>query len=370
MKNSTLGPLQMLAGVTLILLAASAPQDRAQATPTAAFTTVQSFTQVLDGVQPVSPLVLGADGNYYGVSTHGGRADDGVVFQVTPTGTTTIFFDFANDDTGGFHPMAGLCIAGDGNFYGTTSQGGDNGDGTLFQLTPTGVEATVHSFVSNPEGSSPVGTLVRGATSGLFGVCSSGGSSSSGTVFELTTGGGFVVLHAFGGFVGNNANDGKFPNSSLCLGSDGNFYGVTEHGGALTYGTVFSITSTGTYTLLHSFDFTTGGFPDGVLVELSASPGTFMGVTGIGGANGGGVAYQISSTMQFADVFDFTPVTDAIGGPSANSLAAAKASTTGLAEWVARTVPGESLPSVRWAASSRPVPVSTTVTRPWSPRRA
>jgi uncharacterized repeat protein (TIGR03803 family) len=316
MKIPPFRRLRTLVRVALVLISAAAVPLRAAPTPTAAFTTVQSFAQVLDGVQPVSPLVLGADGNYYGVSTRGGRADDGVVFQTTPTGTTTIFFDFANDDTGGTHPLAGLCLAGDGNFYGTTSQGGANGAGSFFQLTPGGVLTTLYSFTAASDGSLPNGTLVQDADSGLYGVCSSGGMNSSGTVYRLTTGGSFLLLHAFGGLVGtNNAKDGVNPPASLCLGSDGNFYGVTEHGGALTYGTVFSITSTGTYTLLHSFDFTTGGFPDGALVELSASPGTFMGVTGIGGANGGGVAYQISSTMQFADVFDFTPVTDAIGGP-------------------------------------------------------
>jgi uncharacterized repeat protein (TIGR03803 family) len=317
MKNSHFCHLRTIVCVALGLISAAATPLRAAPTPTAAFTTVQSFSQVLDGVQPVSPLVLGADGNYYGVSTRGGRADDGVVFQTTPSGTTTIFFDFANDDTGGTHPRAGLCIAGDGNFYGTTSQGGANGDGTLFQLTTAGVETTFHSFVGSSDGSTPVGTLVRGATSGLFGVCSSGGSSSSGTVFELTTGGGFVVLHAFGGFVGNNnVNDGKFPNSGLCLGSsDGNFYGVTGEGGAGTSGAVYSITSTGTYTLLHSFDLTTGGFPDGALVELSGTPGTFMGVTALGGANKEGVVYQISSTMQFNDVYDFSLDQGAIGEP-------------------------------------------------------
>src|SRR5665213_2244172 len=173
-----------------------------------------------NGTVPVAGLVAGQDGNFYGTTTNGGtNGGYGTVFKVTTSGVLTTLVSFNNTD--GVNPQAGLTMGNDGNFYGTTVSGGTNGGwGTVFKVTTNGVLTSLVSF-NNTDGSYPRGTLMLGNDGNLYGTTYFGGSNSLGTVFKVTTNGVLASLVSFNG--ANGAN----PSAGLTLGSDGNFYGTT-----------------------------------------------------------------------------------------------------------------------------------------------
>ena len=138
-------------------------------------------------------------------------------------------------------------------------QGGSSGYGTVFQVTTNGTMTTLVSFnITN--GAYPY-ALTLGDDGNYYGTTFEGGSSSYGTfkgygtVFKVMTNGSLTTMVSF-----NYAN-GAYPNAALTLGSDGNFYGTTGEGGSGDYGTIFQVTTNGTMTTLVSFNSTNGGGP-------------------------------------------------------------------------------------------------------------
>jgi uncharacterized repeat protein (TIGR03803 family) len=245
-----------------------------------------------DGSEPNS-LIQGSDGNLYGTAHSGGRYGQGVLFRLTPAGAQTVLYSFAGGASDGAGPE-GLIQGSDGNFYGTTAAGGPggcshqpeaggggeppSGCGTVFQVTPSGAESIVYFFSGASDGGAPNAGLVQGSDGDFYGTADAGGASGNGVVFQLTLGGVETVLHSF---AGGNA-DGAQP-AGLILGSDGALYGVTTNGGASNLGTVFSLTVAGTETLLHAF---AGGI-DGALPAAPPTQGTdgnLYGTTASGGA--------------------------------------------------------------------------------------
>jgi uncharacterized repeat protein (TIGR03803 family) len=185
-------------------------------TPSGAWSTVYSFSPPVtnrgefftnpDGGQPWAALALGSDGNFYGTTWNGGNDGNGTVFKVTTNGALTTLVRFAG--TNGANPEAGLTLGPDGNFYGTTSTGGTNGSGTVFQVTTNGVLTTLHSFTTgsydaangyctNSDGQAPEATLTLGTNGNFYGTCSAGGSGDSGTLFEVTTNGTLTTIYTF-----------------------------------------------------------------------------------------------------------------------------------------------------------------------------
>jgi len=144
----------------------------------------------------VSVLVQGTDGNFYGTTQLGGANDEGIIFQVTPSGTITQLYSFAglSSSNAGTNTVAGLIQASDGNFYGTTQYGGANGEGSVYRITPTGTFTTLYSFPAvsltdvNEGGAQPTAGLVQGSDGNLYGTTFVGGPSGAGTVFKLSLG--------------------------------------------------------------------------------------------------------------------------------------------------------------------------------------
>jgi uncharacterized repeat protein (TIGR03803 family) len=166
------------------------------------------------------------------------------VFKVTLSGQETLVYTFEGQSVSdGQLPEAGLLQGVDGNFYGTTSEGGVGISGTVFKLTPAGMETVLSNFnaggSTSVNGYSPIASLIQASDGNLYGINNLGGAhNNDGTVFQVTPQGVTTLLYAFGA----NSGDGSNTQANLIQASDGNFYGTTHAGGAYGYGTVFRIT--------------------------------------------------------------------------------------------------------------------------------
>jgi uncharacterized repeat protein (TIGR03803 family) len=298
----------------LLLCAALAVPSHAQI-----FTTLLEFN-VANGADPkYTSLVQGPDGNLYGTTSAGGDPTCaapygcGTVFKMTPGGALTTLHTFESAD--GAEPVTGLVLGIDGNFYGTTVGGGSNNDGTVFKMTMSGKFTTLHSF-NSIDGTYATGPLVQGTDGSFYGVTAEGGDLTCsnfgcGTVFKTTPRGEFTTLHTF------EFDDGAFPQSGLIQGTNGEFYGTT-YGGGTEFGgqcyngcgTVFKMTAEGALTTLYLFcpeRPCTGGYePYDALVE--ASDGKFYGTTtfrAMGSQCVCGTVFQVTATGKLATIHTF-----------------------------------------------------------------
>lgn len=239
-----------------------------------------------DGTNMFAPLMEAADGNLYGI-TYGGPA-----FRLGLDGTLSLIPNFNADGSLGAEFVGGFLQGPDGTLYGTAHQGGgpnpNQGGGTVFSMTPAGVTAQMHSFTYagiTPEGSWPVGGLIFGADGALYGVNGTD-PGGGGAIFRIDLAGNVSQVYGFGCSCGSP--QGAWPDGTLILASDGNFYGVTTGGGTTNNGIVFSVSPAGVFTSLHSFDGAVeGSTPLNGVIE--ASDGRFYGVTGGGVSQKGNV---------------------------------------------------------------------------------
>ena len=254
---------------------------------------IYSFANPPDGYGPQSNLVSDPAGNMYGTTVNGGVNNQGAVVMVTPTGTESVVYSFKSGTTDGHHPVAGLVRdKKTGNLYGTTIFGGQTNSGTVFMVNPaTGTETVLYNFQGGIDGINPYSAVVRIGTT-IFGTTFNGGQFGYGTVFSLTSQGKETVLHSF-----NSAFptlDGAHPYGGLVV-SKGLLYGTTTMGGVGNLGTVFSITKTGGYVSLYTFK---GGTADGQSPNagvLFDSAGNIYGTTYGGGLANAGTIYKISA---------------------------------------------------------------------------
>jgi uncharacterized repeat protein (TIGR03803 family) len=266
--------------------------------------------------------VQGRDGNFYGTTGEGGTSYAGTVFRISRSGTYTNLYSFGSTPNDGGGPDAGLVQGSDGNFYGPTSLGGNlslntgAGCGTVFKLTPAGVLTSLVQFNGTTGGYSVAG-LVQGTNGNFYGTAEYGGNLSAndgygfGTVFKLTPAGVLTTLSML------NLTNGYNPAAGLAQGSDGNFYGTTDGGGSGGNGTVFRMTPAGVLTTLVSFNGTNGINPQGGLVQ--GNDGNFYGTTEYGGANGLGTVFQVTTNGTLTTLVAFGGQTND-PGPSFSRL--------------------------------------------------
>ena len=237
---------------------------------------------------PYSEVIQGSDGNFYGTTAYGGTNGTGSVFKLTPSGTVTLMYSFP---AGSSNPYTGVIEGSDGNFYGTTGALGTSDDGTVFKVTPSGTGTFLHIFPkTGSDGQIPYDGVIQGSDGNLYGTTEGGGASGLGTVFKVTPGGTETVVYSFAG----GSSDGANPESGVIQGSDGNFYGTTSSGGTSGHGTVYKLTSSGTETVLYSF---AGGSSDGaspVAGVTQGSDGNFYGATSSGGTSGNGTVFEVT----------------------------------------------------------------------------
>jgi len=329
---------QLLAGCILLLVAVTG-RSYAQ------FPLV-SFSGSANGDGPYLgyPIVMDASGNGYGTTSAGGTYDQGVFFEVTPSGTLTNLYTFCSqiNCADGAEPFSGPVQGPGGNFYGTTYWGGVNGQGTVFMITKTGLLTTLHSFAGGPtDGAYPIAGLVLAANGNFYGTTQLGGVNGAGTVFEMTPAGQVTTLYSF--CSQTNCSDGSYPWAGLVQATNGNFYGTTPSGGSTGNGTVFQITPAGQLTTIYNFCSLAlcadGSFPRGGLVQ--ATNGNLYGTTvnggiisGTGAENGTGTIFEITTTGQLTTLYNFCSQTFCTDGvhPYAGLLQASDGNLYGTTE--------------------------------------
>ncbi|MGD0816208.1 MAG: leucine-rich repeat protein [Verrucomicrobiota bacterium] len=249
-----------------------------------------------------SGVVQGPDGNFYGTTIATGALPPfleqsqthygfGSIFQVTTNGQFSTLYPFGTQPSDGASPNA-LVLGSDGNLYGTTQTNGVNFSGTFFKITISGQFTNLYNFgtVADHHASTPVAALVEGNDGNFYGTTLNGGDNHAGTIFVISASGALTNLYSF-----NGASDGSFPAAPLAQGSDGNFYGTTGSGGVVGtgagYGTIFEINPSqpGQIQVLYTFgtqqdefgDPLDGAMPNGVVQGVD---GFFYGTTQVGGA--------------------------------------------------------------------------------------
>lgn len=302
---------------TTSLPAAAGTAQRGRSSPS--YNVIYSFKGYIsgrtdDGRHPAAGL-FNANGTLYGTTYYGGvrrRFLDGIhpdnrypgfgtVYSITTAGNESVLYAFKGVQTSfsdGVYPEAPV-IGIHGTLYGTTLLGGANKIGTVFSVTSSGAETVLHSFAGQPsDGSNPTAGLVN-VNGTLYGTTAGGGKNDDGTVFSITPSGTETVLHSFAG----KPKDGNRPGAAL-HDVDGVLYGTTGAGGTNDFGTVFSITPSGKETVLYSFK---GGTADGVAPRagLIDVKGTLYGTAEGGGVRGRGTAFTITPSGKETVLYNF-----------------------------------------------------------------
>lgn len=278
-------------------------------TPAGDETVLHSFAGPPDGAVPRGELLLDSAGNLYGTTTEGGTGCSpnysgppgcGIVFKVSAAGVETVLHRFKNSPDGAF-PTAGLIKDAKGNLYGTTMGGGNlvsgSALGTVFRVTPGGTETVLYRFKGyQSDGGNPISTLVWDASGNLYGTVSEGGPKGWGTIFKLSPLGKETTLYSFPG----NSTDGRSPEAGLVRDNAGNLYGTTLLGGRMAQcinegcGIAFKISATGAETVLHRFSETAkdGCSPTAALIRGPAG-NLYGGTYNCGGPSFSGSLFKI-----------------------------------------------------------------------------
>lgn len=235
---------------------------------------VHNFQGETTGAYPSGCLVNGGNGKLYGLTTAGGAHQQGVLFEFDPL-ENKVIQKMSFDGVNGASPSGKMVLAADGKLYGATSQGGESNEGVLFSFDPvTGVFIKKPEFSAASSGAHPTGELV--ITDGMvFGMCSTGGSHSAGTIFQynLNTND-LLKRYDFDG-----SETGRSPYGGLTEVEGSVLYGMTSAGGTSDHGILFSFDpASGVFTKRIDFDGPTkGSVPFGSL--LYAQDKKLYGVT-------------------------------------------------------------------------------------------
>jgi uncharacterized repeat protein (TIGR03803 family) len=312
------------------------------------------FEKLPRGAYPIgASLTFDSAGNLYGVTTQGSKNDAGVVFElIKPTNgghkwVENVLYHFNGGKKGGT-PYGTLIFGKDGSLYDTTGYGGTSGAGTVFKLTPGNpgspwTHTVLYNFTNGVDGGYPYCTLVFDSSGNLYGTTLNGGNTGNGVVFEISppqSGNSWTeqVLHSF-----DSATDGMSPRTGVIFDPSGNLFGTTGTGGTTGHGTVFEVSPpTGgsnnwTESVVYNFAFNTdGGFP-GLSTLLRDNSGNLYGTTQVGGTPRNGVVLEISPPTQgntnWTDttLYSFTGTPDG-GSPEAGLIAGPNGTVFGTTE--------------------------------------
>lgn len=294
--------------------------------------------QCPDGDGPIGSLIMDGSGNLYGVTSQGGPLTypgDGTIYKISPSAPTPVpihLWEFCYSDPScpeGYTPNAGLTYAGaasgtpyDGSssLYGTTRNGGANGVGTVFALTPGGAATVIANFCSSSTcvptcslgsncllGKMP-NAIIADGNGNLYGTTQFGPDTNpnSAILYKLTlTGNSYTasILHTF--CSAQNCGDGQQPKGPLTLGSSAEILGTTMSGGGYGHGEIFEYPSA--FFVIYSFcsaqNCTDGANPAGGVI-VDAHDNTY-GTASAGGLYNYGVVFDLGTTYQV--LYNFCP---------------------------------------------------------------
>jgi uncharacterized repeat protein (TIGR03803 family) len=252
-----------------------------------------------DGSLPGQRLTIDSAGNLYG-STVGNYPSIGSIFKLSPTGQVKVLYRFT-DGQNRLFTTGRLVLDRHGNLYGVDQTGGEFGDGSIFELSSSGGFSVLYSFTGGADGAFPNG-VISDAQGNFYGTANLGGAFNQGSVFEFTPGSGLKVLYSFMG-----STDGGEPfDSALYRDSEGNLYGTTMFdGGKISLGVVFKVTPDGTESVLHTFlGGSDGAHPKGSLI--SDGKGNLYGTTSSGENLKGGTVFQITTAGALTELHTFS----------------------------------------------------------------
>jgi uncharacterized repeat protein (TIGR03803 family) len=258
-----------------------------------------AFPHVFDstnGSQPSGGVTLGTDGNLYGVATHGGAANDGVLYRLSATGAYTVLHEFGGGSDGA-DPVNAPVQGSDGGLYGITT-GSPTPSATLYKYTASGSFETIYTF--NESSFEYPTSLIEAENGNLYGTTNNGGVNFCGTIFEITKSGSLVWSYTFPCGAG-----GAAP-MQILQASDGNFYGPTYQGGGfLNFGTIFKLTQEGAVSIIYTFPSELQ-YAAGPVGLVQATDGNLYGVTAAGGGRFfDGTLFKLTLSGAFTPLFDF-----------------------------------------------------------------
>ncbi|HEY3637279.1 MAG TPA: choice-of-anchor tandem repeat GloVer-containing protein [Rhizomicrobium sp.] len=292
---------------------------------------IHTFVDIAKGARPRAALTSDASGNLYGTTYTGAPDGNGTVFELSPPAngkkkwTQTVLHRFTTNVKNGIYPDSSVILDKDGNLYGTTSEGGINDAGVIFELVrpiEAGAdwhEIVIHRFTGGADGGTPHGTMVFGPDGALYGAAGFGGKSGAGLIYRFSQMGNGKwkedILYNF-----TNGADGGYPYCTPIFDGAGNLYGTALNGGNTGNGVVFELAPPApggkkwAETVLHSFDDSTDGVEPRMGVIMDGS-GNLYGTTESGGSIGYGAVFEVSPPAQGGSSwtenviysFDFSP---------------------------------------------------------------
>jgi uncharacterized repeat protein (TIGR03803 family) len=253
-------------------------------------TSLHSFNGTTEGTEPLAAPIEGLDGNFYGTTSDGSEEVFGTVYKMTPAGAVSVLYTF---DGSMRYPYA-LTLGPDGDFYGTFEAGGTDCGGTecyggIFKITPSGAFTVLYTF-DGANGEAPEGRIIQASNGNFYGTTNDGGSGSAGVAYELTPANVLTDLVSFA-----NNGLGYGPYAGLLQATDGNFYGAAASNPGVSEGVIYQLTPSGTYSVLFNLNEPGGAYPgQSPQVPLfQHTRGTMYGDTEGGGTSGMGVLYSL-----------------------------------------------------------------------------
>ncbi len=278
--------------------------------------TFDGLDNELSGSNPVSNLIM-INGDLYGTTRNGGENGYGTIFKISSEGSHSVIYNFGSSGSDGRYPSGGLIANGDNTIlYGTTLEGGDNNCGTIYSILLDNNTCNIlFSFSVDSNGFNPLASLLL-LNNKLYGT-NSGGGGGAGTIFSYNLDNSTLeLIHTFTG------SEGSGPECKL-INSGNLLYGTTDAGGDNGTGTIFSIDMTdpeNTFNTMYSFSDTSqdGAHPQ---AELLLYDDNLYGTTVAGGANGFGVVFKINKdTNAFTTMHSFGLNTSSDGAFPKNGL--------------------------------------------------
>jgi uncharacterized repeat protein (TIGR03803 family) len=290
-------------GTTLYGTDASAsPPTLFSLTTAGTYTLLHSFNTATDGSSPSSRLAIDRTGNVFGTASSGGTYNSGTFWEYSEIGVFSVLHAFGGPKDG-ISPFQGPTMDGNNEIVDTTSMGAPKGNGTIFAMKGESVYRTLYYFQSKADGHCPYSGVAVSASNVIYGttVGVGYGGNPNGSVWQFTKAGGLQTLYVF-----QDGNDGEWPNQAPTVDGAGNVYGSTSiQNGANVAGAIWVINTAGQFSVLHNLNGPTDGFgPNSPLVI--GSDGNLYGTTLEDGSGGGGTVFSISPSGQFTVVHSFT----------------------------------------------------------------